>query len=90
MLPDRNGEFVIIYKRKQQGHKSLGKSEVTTGGVVSRPSTFIQVLKIYHHEIQIVHQKTQRGQNMDLLMKKKKKVELNGSGKFLEFSRCQM
>lgn len=49
----------------------MKKSEVTTGGVVSRPSTSIQVLKIYHHEIQIVHQKTWRGKNMDLLMKRK-------------------
>ena len=69
-LHDRNGEFVIICKKKQQGHESLEKSEVTTGGVVSRSSTSIQVLKIYHHEIQIVHQKTQRGKNMDLLMKR--------------------
>lgn len=53
MLHDRNGEFVIFCKKKQQGHESLEKSEVTTGGVVSRPSTSIQVLKIYHHEIQM-------------------------------------
>lgn len=72
MLYDRNGEFVIICKRKQARDTNLlKKSEVTTGGVVSRFSTPIQVLKIYHHEIQIVHQKTEGKEYGSLLTEKK-------------------